>query len=330
MKKRGISPLIATVLLIGFAIVLAALVFRWGGEFFKGQTEEGTKDIETVGPLMGVRVSLEEVKIFDDIYNRPKILVKNDGKTSLDGFVVRIYGENEISIQHIDQPLDAFSSKWFDLDVEGDIGAFTKVEVLPKANVNGEIVISEGSGDTKVLSTPKVFNDGNVVVYWKFDGDAEDDVNGINCLLGGDAHYEQGKFGQALTLDGDNDYADCGNNSILNMGTNDMTIELWVKLSGVQPLGYTGLIGKGAWSSGAVGYAFLYTQSSDKLTFNVEREEYFPGEDPVRFGQTSNAVGLNDSQWHQVAVVFDRDGETEFFVDGISVGSGTTIQTGIN
>ncbi|MBU1246318.1 MAG: archaellin/type IV pilin N-terminal domain-containing protein [Nanoarchaeota archaeon] len=33
MGKRGISPLIATVLLIGFTIVLAALVFRWGDSF---------------------------------------------------------------------------------------------------------------------------------------------------------------------------------------------------------------------------------------------------------------------------------------------------------
>ena len=31
MKKRGISPLIATVLIIGFTIVLAAVVIQWGG-----------------------------------------------------------------------------------------------------------------------------------------------------------------------------------------------------------------------------------------------------------------------------------------------------------
>ena len=31
MKKRGISPLIATVLIIGFTIVLAAAIFQWGG-----------------------------------------------------------------------------------------------------------------------------------------------------------------------------------------------------------------------------------------------------------------------------------------------------------
>lgn len=37
-NKKGISPLIATVLLIGFTIVLAALVMRWGSELFQSTT----------------------------------------------------------------------------------------------------------------------------------------------------------------------------------------------------------------------------------------------------------------------------------------------------
>jgi len=41
-SKKGISPLIATVLLIGFTIVLAALVFQWGGRLFKDTTTSTT------------------------------------------------------------------------------------------------------------------------------------------------------------------------------------------------------------------------------------------------------------------------------------------------
>lgn len=39
-NKRGISPLIATVLIIGFTIVLAALVITWGTRLFKTTVEE--------------------------------------------------------------------------------------------------------------------------------------------------------------------------------------------------------------------------------------------------------------------------------------------------
>lgn len=50
MKKKGISPLIATVLIIGFTIVLAALVIQWGGQLvdrIKGETEV-TSDVNLI------------------------------------------------------------------------------------------------------------------------------------------------------------------------------------------------------------------------------------------------------------------------------------------
>ena len=39
-NKKGISPLIATVLIIGFTIVLAAMVITWGTKLFKTTTEQ--------------------------------------------------------------------------------------------------------------------------------------------------------------------------------------------------------------------------------------------------------------------------------------------------
>ncbi len=45
-NKKGISPLIATVLIIGFTIVIAALVITWGTKLFKdtvSQTESTSK-----------------------------------------------------------------------------------------------------------------------------------------------------------------------------------------------------------------------------------------------------------------------------------------------
>ena len=46
MNKRGISPLIATVLIIGFTIVLAALVITWGNKLFKDTVESTGKSSE--------------------------------------------------------------------------------------------------------------------------------------------------------------------------------------------------------------------------------------------------------------------------------------------
>ena len=40
VNEKGLSPLIATVLLIGFAIAIAILIWFWYGNFLKNQAEK--------------------------------------------------------------------------------------------------------------------------------------------------------------------------------------------------------------------------------------------------------------------------------------------------
>ncbi|MFC1698167.1 archaellin/type IV pilin N-terminal domain-containing protein [Nanoarchaeota archaeon] len=42
-KKKGISPLVATVLLIAFAVALGAIVFTWAQALFTNQTDQADK-----------------------------------------------------------------------------------------------------------------------------------------------------------------------------------------------------------------------------------------------------------------------------------------------
>ena len=46
MNNRGISPLIATVLIIGFTVVLAAIIITWGGRFVTDIQEDVAADTE--------------------------------------------------------------------------------------------------------------------------------------------------------------------------------------------------------------------------------------------------------------------------------------------
>lgn len=46
MKKKGISPLIATVLILGFTVALAAIIMTWGTSFTKG-IQKGTEEEAT-------------------------------------------------------------------------------------------------------------------------------------------------------------------------------------------------------------------------------------------------------------------------------------------
>jgi len=96
--KKGISPLIATVLIIGFTIVLAALVIQWGGDLFKGFQEETGKSAEVSmacsNLLTGVDVSTPKGGI--DLYSAggvASVLIDNNNPNQIDlvGYKLKVY-----------------------------------------------------------------------------------------------------------------------------------------------------------------------------------------------------------------------------------------------
>lgn len=78
MKKRGISPLIASILLIGFAIAVAVIVFTWG----KGYV---TETAEKEGSLSQAQLECNQVEI--EITEEGKVM--NTGGVEIKGFLVR-------------------------------------------------------------------------------------------------------------------------------------------------------------------------------------------------------------------------------------------------
>lgn len=77
MKKRGISPLIATVLLIGFVVAVGAVVMIWGKGFI---TERAQKE----GALSQAQLdcNLVEIDLEGDY-------IVNTGSITIGGFIIR-------------------------------------------------------------------------------------------------------------------------------------------------------------------------------------------------------------------------------------------------
>ncbi|MFH1638088.1 MAG: archaellin/type IV pilin N-terminal domain-containing protein [Candidatus Woesearchaeota archaeon] len=89
LNKRGISPLIATVLIIGFTVALAAVILIWGQSFTKGiqsSTEEQTNT--ALMCANDVKFSITGACYDGDKIN---ITVKNDGNVDIQNFTVRLY-----------------------------------------------------------------------------------------------------------------------------------------------------------------------------------------------------------------------------------------------
>jgi hypothetical protein len=70
----------------------------------------------------------------------------------------------------------------------------------------------------------------DLVSQWEFNGNADDSM-GINngTLMNGATIGTDPVHGQVLSLDGINDYVDCGNNSSLDVGGGSFTVAAWVK-----------------------------------------------------------------------------------------------------
>jgi flagellin-like protein len=100
MNKKGVSPLIATVLLIGFAIALAAVVMNWGLGFMQETTESTEKQTQSALVCASdLQFSIEDVDCVNDI-----ITVETRSKVKVKSFTFRI--TNDVEVFSIDTDAD--------------------------------------------------------------------------------------------------------------------------------------------------------------------------------------------------------------------------------
>ena len=118
-------------------------------------------------------------------------------------------------------------------------------------------------------------------------------------------------YGAALEFDGD-DYVNCGNQDILNFGTNDWTITAWIKTTQLAP---GTIFANGGDDSGGVRFTLAtHEANADRITLTTD--------DDSTKAQALGATVVIDGQWHHVAAM--REGtEISVFVDGSLDGTGT-------
>ncbi|MBM3199694.1 hypothetical protein FJZ53_02065 [Candidatus Woesearchaeota archaeon] len=97
MEKKGISPLIATVLILGFTVALAAVIMTWGTSFTKDmqkKTSENT-DIQ-MKCATDVVFNIKAVKNTTAGYD---ITIANDGNEDIAEWRFRLYESDTIITQ---------------------------------------------------------------------------------------------------------------------------------------------------------------------------------------------------------------------------------------
>ena len=91
MNKKGVSPLIATVLLIGFAVVVAGLIYSWVQGDLIGKTQTNAE--EQIGSIIDCSgVSVKITKVCDTSENKVKFNIKNTGSKTIKSLSIVLSG----------------------------------------------------------------------------------------------------------------------------------------------------------------------------------------------------------------------------------------------
>ena len=84
MKTKAISPLIATVLLVGFTIVIAGLLFAWASGFFTEGEEESCEIQAERICISYIEIVIQDINCCDE--NKLTFSILNNGQYSLNKF----------------------------------------------------------------------------------------------------------------------------------------------------------------------------------------------------------------------------------------------------
>ncbi len=157
-----------------------------------------------------------------------------------------------------------------------------------------------------------------MVSWWPGDGSADDIQGGRNGTLVNGATFANGMVGQALSLDGVDDYVSIPDNDLWTFPASDFSIDLWINLRVVKvgSVGHPGQIFIGHDEGSGYRNKWLLGLGGGVLFFHIND----PGGNSVFIGQFPFSPSAG--QWYHVTVT--RGGSSfTFYVDGVPVGSTT-------
>ncbi len=140
MKKKAVSPLIATVLLIGFTVALVALLIVWGTNYLQetaekeGATAEGELECQTVDfTIQSVSYSGGNLDV----------TISNFEKDPIDAFVFRVEENGEYYPYQVYDSVESAVIETITIDIsDSGIISIDTVEVVPRLSIASNVYVT--------------------------------------------------------------------------------------------------------------------------------------------------------------------------------------------
>lgn len=156
-----------------------------------------------------------------------------------------------------------------------------------------------------ILFTNLALAQTGLVSHWEFEQNVNDSVGINNCIRYNFTNgYVTGKYGYGLEFNSTaQEYLTCGNDTSLNFGTGDFSVEVWFKTNNYTSPAIQPFVSKMNISD--IGYQLGL--SSSEVIFNVGGVSFF--------GLGGPASSITDNLWHHVVGVVDAE-NILLYVDG--------------
>ena len=93
--RKGISPLIATVLIIGFTVALAAMIITWANKYIRGTTTESEEDIQrALKCATDLNFKVNNISCGGVSGGDRSITIENNGLVDIKSFITRTHYAN--------------------------------------------------------------------------------------------------------------------------------------------------------------------------------------------------------------------------------------------
>ena len=236
INKRGLSNVIVTLIIIVISLIAVGLVWVVVQNLIEGETDEISLGFVTVD------LEIKDVKVQG---NNTEVKVKRkigEGEISglkfivSDGVNTEVIDKKNVNMSQLEEKTFILTSAEL-----GNIVLIKEISVAP--------IFKLGSGEEKIgnvvdkfeFTNEKVLQDIGAVSWWRFEGNAQDEISGNHGVIyGNTTQTNTGKFGNAFYFDGNGDYVDSGNGNSLKI-VDTITIGAWIKTNA--DMNYCGLNG---------------------------------------------------------------------------------------
>ena len=214
--------------------------------------------------------------------------------------------------------------------VEPTRGAITVNKLTQPQTVNIE---KEGIYQADVHITPPVLDSiaadaskltTGLIGSWSLNGNAETapQRKELSGRLEGGARFVKSPFGQAISLDGNDDSIAIDRHESMNVGTGEFTVAAWIRPTQLRQGGIV-CLGKYSWTHG-----WYFDMPNNQGVLRIETVN----PNNKSNGTVASRPGvIRVNQWQHVAAVVRRgSNETRLYVNGYPVATGTVAPTNLD